>query len=141
MIRTVVYPDGGPSAAAAGRAAPPADDLSDKLLKYIPGEVIAFYVPIYALVPKDAAWGLVTVLVLGAAGSVGYLFARADKTSPPRFYFYLLSVAAFLAWALGTSSVGTDLWSWPEWCSRAAIPVAVFVIPLVDEVLTRAMQR
>lgn len=141
MARTIVYPRSAKRSAAAGGSAPPADELSEKLLKYIPGEVIAFYVPVYALVPKEARAGLVTVLAVAAAGTVGYLFARADKASPPRFYFYILAVVSFLAWALGTSTVGADLMALPEWSSRAAIPVAVLVVPMIDEVITRLLEK
>jgi hypothetical protein len=102
--------------------------------------VIAFYVPMYALVPKEPAWGLWSILTLGAVGVLGYLFARADKTAPPRFYFYILAVVAFLAWALGTSTVGTDLWALPDWINRGAIPTSVFLIPMIDEVLTKVLE-
>jgi len=135
MTRSVVYPRSGKGAAAA--AGPPPDDLVTKLLKYIPGEVIAFYVPIYALVPKDLAWGLWLVVLLSAAGTVGYLWVRADRTSRPRAYFYVLAVVAFFCWALGTSTVGGDLWRLPEWLGHAAIPIGVFIVPLVDEILTK----
>jgi len=140
MPRTIVYPRAAKRAAAAGGSASAPDELSEKLLKYIPGEVIAFYVPIYALVPKEPAWGRWLILALAALGGLGYLIARADKTAPPRFYFYVLAVVAFLAWALGTSTVGTDLWALPDWVNRVAIPAAVFLVPMVDEVLTRLLE-
>jgi hypothetical protein len=140
MPRTIVYPRVAKRAAAAGGSASQPDELSEKLLKYIPGEVIAFYVPMYALVPKEPAWGLWSILTLGAVGVLGYLFARADKTAPPRFYFYILAVVAFLAWALGTSTVGTDLWALPDWINRGAIPTSVFLIPMIDEVLTKVLE-
>lgn len=140
MPRTVVYPRAAKRAAAAGGAQSKPDELSEKLLKYIPGEVLAFFVPVYALVPKEPKWGLWAVLVVGAVGGVGYLFAQADKAAPPRFYFYLLSIVAFLAWTLGTSTVGTDLGALPDWISHAAIPAAVFLVPMIDEVLTRLLE-
>jgi hypothetical protein len=127
MIRTVVYP--GTSTAA--------DDVPSKLLKYIPAEVIAFYVPIYALVPKAGALGLWAVLIISIAATVGYLWVRADPTSPPRLYFYILAAVAFVCWALGTSTIGADLWKFPDWVSRAAVPSGVLLVPLIDEILTK----
>jgi hypothetical protein len=107
------------------------------LVKYIPGETIAFYVPIYPMIPKDSTVGLAVVLVCGIVGSVGYLYLSADKNSPPKPFFYVLAAIAFLAWALGTSSVGQDLVGLPEYANRVALPAAVFVVPLVDQILTR----
>ena len=45
MARTIVYPRAAKRSATEGGPTRQADTLPDKLLKYIPGEVIAFYVP------------------------------------------------------------------------------------------------
>jgi len=150
MIRTVVYPEKGAepevlpeSHAETGSRVP--DDYKAKLVKYIPAEVIGFYLPAYALVTKsspivadtDKPTAQIIVLVVSLLGLIGYLFIRSDKNSPPRIYFYLLAGLAFLAWAIGTSSVGQDVFHIPEWWNELTVLAAVFLIPMLDEMITR----
>lgn len=132
MIRTAVYPKAG--ARDAGRAV---DEWGDKLVKYIPAEVLAFYIPAYALVEANAPLGPWIVFGLGLVGTVAYLVARADRADPPRWYFYLLSAIAFIAWSIGTSSIGSVLWHLPAWSSEVTLLGAVFLIPLIDEIVTK----
>jgi hypothetical protein len=141
VIRTAVYPRAGTRAAAqpGTRAAdqPPADGWGDKLVKYIPAEVLAFYIPAYALVEGHLPAGPLYVFVLGLVGTVAYLLVRADRANPPRWYFYLLSALAFIAWAIGTSSIGSVLFHLPPWSAQVTVFSAVFLIPLVDEIVTK----
>lgn len=134
MSRTVVYPQGEPGSRAGAVAG---DTYEDKLLKYVPVEVVAFYAVVYASVQREADWLKWFILLLGVFGTVGYLVARSDRSRPPRWYFYVLSVIAFLAWALGTSSVGQDLFAFPDAAAKIMLPSGVFIVPLVDELLTR----
>lgn len=139
MVRTVVYPSAKQALPAAVVQQP--DSFGDKLVKYIPAEVIGFFLPAYALATKLTGhkWVGWAILVLSSLGLVGYLLIRADKNNPPRPYFYLLSVAAFLAWVVGTSSAGGDLFclDQPEITGKLIVMGAVFLIPLADELLTR----
>jgi membrane protein DedA with SNARE-associated domain len=153
MVRHVVYPSAhqtkiAPELAAAAAAAEDQqqpDGYGDKLVKYIPAEVIAFFLPAYALAAKldhfkeDLEW-IGWLLVVGAAfGAVGYLLVKADKSKPPRWYFYPLSVLAFLGWAVGTSTAVAELFdlTQPDITGKLIVMAAVFVIPLIDELLTR----
>ena len=147
MERTPVYaaPAGRgaakPGPAGAAPAAPAQDTYGDKLVKYIPAEVIAFFVPAYALVksatdPDD--WAKILVLVQCILGTVGYLFIRSPKGNPPRWYFYVLAAIAFLAWAIGTSDIGLLL-GIAEELSKFTLLAGVFLVPMVDEVLTRLL--
>jgi hypothetical protein len=111
--------------------------VADKLVKYIPGEVIGFYVLAYAYVQVGPDWAQWLVLGLAVVGTPAYLFARSDSTNPPRWFYYVLAVLAFVGWALGTSSVGADLFGLPDFVSTLAVFLAVFLIPLADELLTR----
>ncbi len=151
MVRTVVYPPHSRSTSPRAAAAPAQaddgggqqpDDYGDKLVKYIPAEVIAFFLPAYALAAKltdfsdRIGWLLVGVAVLG---TVGYLLVKADKTKPPRLYFYILAVFAFLGWAIGTTTEVAELFKLPqpELSGKLVVFVTIFVVPLVDELLTR----
>ena len=157
MIRTVVYTpapstavprdallEGEPPPATDPDAAA-ADKYADKLLKYIPAEVIAFYTPIYAYVksnvgdPADPAvlapLPLAFVLIISIVGVLGYLVVRRDPKTPPRWYFYALAAVAFVAWAIGTSTVGQDVFGFPEWWDKLILLVGIFLIPLIDELI------
>jgi hypothetical protein len=154
MPRTVVYPIPAhrrprtktpaiETVSSAKDAVPKADSLTEKLLKYIPAEVIAFYLSAYVLAGQwgePARWA---VLAAGFVGTATYLFASADKENPPHWYFYLLAMLSFLAWAIGTSSVGVDLFKWDptkaEGMSQLIVAVAVFLIPLTDQLLTKLL--
>jgi hypothetical protein len=142
MIRTIVYPTPGNVRPQVATETPEEDDYSSKLVKYIPGEVIAFFVPAYALAAQvPELWARWLVLVLCVLGTVGYLFARASKEKPPRWYFYVLALLSFLAWAMGTSKVATELFriNDPGVVSKLIVTAAVFLIPLADELLTRLL--
>lgn len=133
MQRTVLHPARGVRATAAEDQ----DKYGDKLVKYVPAEVIAFFVPTYAIANEQEEWARWLVLILGVIGTLGYLFVRSDASNPSRSYFYTLAAVAFLAWAIGTSSVGSDLWGIEDWLSKITVTAAVFLVPMFDEVLTR----
>lgn len=149
MIRTVVYPTPGSHAAEVQPADTPRDSYGDKLVKYIPAEVIGFYVPAYALAKQvgtqgngaQGNWAQWVVLALCTLGTVGYLFVRANQEKPPRWYFYLLSSLAFLAWALGTSMAGSELFQLEnaDVLGKLIVTAAVFLIPLIDDLLTKLL--
>jgi hypothetical protein len=167
MPRTVVYPpragqrDAGKAVAAAAPSPergevpkapapqPPTkeDGLGDKLMKYIPAEVIAFYVSGYVLAGSLGGKARWAVLLVCLFGTPAYLFIRADRVNPPRWYFYVLATLSFLAWAAGTSTVGADLFGWAdptnpqkaEIMGKFIVTAAVFLIPLTDELLTKLL--
>lgn len=136
--RTIVYPPRPGTAPPAAPETPETPDtFPDKLTKYVPAEVVAFYAPLYATLTSYAA----RVVVFSAAivGLLAYLWLRAPKAEPPRWYFYVLGVVSFVGWALTTSTVGADLLhlGGPD-VAKIALPIAVFVVPAIDEALTRA---
>ncbi len=139
MPRTIVYPQSPAAAAAAAGGPPPLppDEFGDKLVKYLPAEVVAFYVPIYALIPTAEDWARWLILAVAALGTLGHLLLRADPANPPRRYFFVLAVVAFLGWAIGTSTVGSDLLGMEEWLSKIVLLLVVFAVPLIDGLLTK----
>jgi len=113
-------------------AGAPADTYASKLVKYVPAEVIAFYVPAYALMGKTAA-GAAATLAVGAIATFAYLewqARREDQKQP--WSFYALAVLAFLGWALGISTVGTLLFGLTIEVSAFIMMVLVLAIPAVD---------
>jgi uncharacterized membrane protein len=113
------------------------DEWGDKLVKYIPAEVLAFYIPSWALVDTATPLGQWLVFAIALAGTVAYLMARADRADPPRWYFYVLAALAFVAWAIGTTTSGGVLFHLPPWLAQITVLAAVFLIPLLDEILTK----
>lgn len=131
MQRTAVYP-------RAGRAlGQPVDEWGDKLVKYVPAEVLAFYIPAWALVETATPLGQWLVFAISLVGTVAYLMARADRADPPRPYFYVLAALAFIAWAIGTTTSGSVLLHLPQWSAQITVLAAVFLIPLIDEIVTK----
>jgi hypothetical protein len=111
------------------------------LTKYIPGEVIAFFLPAYSLVQPEGRTMQWLTLVIGMVGAVIYLVARTDRQTPPRWYFYVLSGLAFPAWAIGTTTVGSDLWGISPGVSTYTALVTAFLVPAIDEALTRVLGK
>ena len=97
------------------RGAEPAggDSLPERLVKYVPAETLAFFVPIAAVLDDGnrRPW-LITVLVVGVIGTAGYLWLAARKAGDderPLPHFYVLACVAFVCWAIGTSAGVADL--------------------------------
>lgn len=110
----------------------PADTYTEKLVKYVPAEIIAFYVPAYALIGKTATGAAVT-LAVGAIATFVYLqwqVRREPKKQP--WTFYVLAVLAFFGWALGISTVGTVLFGLTAEVSAFILLVLVLAIPALD---------
>jgi hypothetical protein len=120
------------------------DGLSEKLVKYVPAETLAFFVPISAGLGSSRDGVLLLVIIVAAVGTVGYLWTNGrtlamDKR--PRSHFYLLAVIAFLAWALGTNANVADLVGMDTTVAGVVLGCAIFLIPLVDEVITTVRPR
>jgi hypothetical protein len=111
MPRTVVPPvrwrgPGGPGSAGG-------DGFPERLVKYVPAETLAFFVPLAAVLDPGHRLWLITVLVVGAVGTVGYLWLAGQQAGPderPLPHFYALSCVAFLCWAVGTAAASPG-WS------------------------------
>jgi hypothetical protein len=141
MPRTVVPPVGfrsGQSGAVGG------DDYLVKLAKYVPAEALAFFVPLSGIVGDSRPTLLWIVLAVGAVGTVGYLWVagqRADPDQRPLAHFYALGALAFLAWALGTSATVPGLIGLDAMAGGVILGIAVFFIPLLDNVLNHVRNR
>lgn len=150
MPRTPTYPRAAPTAASTAETLPrsttasasaaqllSADGMAEKIVKYVPAEVLAFYAPAYALIPEGDLLLRRIVLGAGLMGTVVYLLAARPKSAGPPAYFYVLAAIAFLAWAIGVSDVGVQLLGLSSAASKVLFAVGVFLIPGIDEALTR----
>jgi len=130
-----------PTAAGAlegGQTNPP-DGFPEKLAKYVPAEVLAFYVPALGLtgVRTDHV-ALLLLTAVGVVGTVLYLVVAARKQpgSNAPVWFYALAALAFLGWAIGTVPEVAGLTGLSAGVVSLVLPISVFLIPGIDEAIT-----
>jgi len=141
MPRTVVPPV---RMRTAGAESVGGDSLPERLVKYVPAETLAFFVPIAAVLGADRRPLLVTVLAIGVVGTAGYLWLAGQKAAEderPLPHFYVLACLAFLCWAVGTSAGVAGLIGLDPVGAGVVLGAAVFAVPLLDEVLNRVLPR
>ena len=141
MPRTVVPPvrvdAGGPGGAIRLEGG---DDLPTKLVKYVPAETIAFFVPATAGIGSGRGALLLVVVVAGVIGTVAWLWYKGSsqpEAQRPRAHFYVLSAIAFLVWAVATAPNVAALARLDSVTAGVLLLLAVFLIPLADGVLTK----
>jgi hypothetical protein len=140
MPRSISYSPLALAAVPGGkspRAKKPDDDYQQRLLKYIPAETIAFFVPISAAVGDKSRSGLVVITLVAIAGNVLYSFigkAPGGKTLP---HYYVLSIIAFLVWALATDQSLADLIGLNKLWTSIILGCTVFILPGLDALLAR----
>jgi len=123
------------AAGGASRPARKADDLQTKLVKYVPAEVVTVSAGGFAAFNPAGNW-IWFGLALGAVANVLYLFVAAfqstEKVALPRWYFYVLSVAAFVVWAIATISPIQGVMHLTAEKASFILVAGAFGIPLLD---------
>ena len=142
MPRGLVYSgrtqaDGAPAPERVQPAAPQpdADGYKEKLVKYVPAEVIAFFTPITAFIGAGEDGLLIVALVAGVVGTVAYIYRQnqkipAEKQAP--VWSYLLAIWAFLAWGLATSPVTADVLGLSLKGAGIILGISAFLVPALD---------
>ncbi len=142
MARTIQYKAKLEANGAAGEG----DNYRDRLLKYVPAEVLAFFLPITALianlqVPTDTTQAkkdlfLKLAVWVGAAGSAIWLGINASKQAKaerPLPHMYVLGPIAFLAWAVATNEASAMyLLNSNIKVGAIVMMFVVFVLPVAD---------
>lgn len=140
MSRAILYAGESQRVRASGAdGAEGGDALPDKLVKYVPAEVLAFFVPTYANLPESAHSWAWAVFAVGLVGTVLYALAtrlRDPGTIGP-WYYYVLCAVAFVGWAVSATTVGTDLFGIDHAITPAILSTTVLLVPLIDELVTR----
>lgn len=145
MGRGLVYPSHQGArpkaqAAAPGGQAENPDDYKTKLLKYIPGEVLAFFIPATAAIGSDEEGWLIAAFIVGAAGTILYLLMenrKVEQGKQAKPWSYLLALAAFTVWALATSPATANVIDLKQKNAGFILLFAAFIIPAVDSLLTK----
>lgn len=146
MPRTVVpAPRAIPTAGGAAGGAPPdgtgnKDGLPEKLVKYVPAETLAFFVPISAAIGSSEEGTLIALIAIAAIGTPLYLWVAALKApagEKPRFYFYILAEIALACWLLGTSGPTQTLVGVSATLGGVILAAAAFLVPVTDEVIAQ----
>lgn len=120
----------------------PGDPYVDRLTKFIPAEIIAFFAPLAALVAGRTSL-LIAAGVIGLLATPAYLWITARKLEEqqkPRLHFYFLSSIAFIAWALATSELG-KIFGLDAIATSFMLGVTVFLIPLLDLLFTPSLKK
>lgn len=146
MARTVVPPPPKGVMLNASRAGSAAtgDTLPERLIKYVPAETLAFFVPIAAILGANQGNVLFAALVASAIGTVGYLWLSARALPPaeqPLPHFYVLAVVAFGCWSLTTAPNVRAVFNIDETTAAVILPFSVFLIPLADGVLSAFLRK
>lgn len=144
MIRTVVYrraaePEVVDAAARVQSAPVLPDGYLDRLVKYIPGETLALWLPLaVAAAASSTPWLLWVVFAAGLGATVLYLWLNGRKLPTdkrPMPHFYVLAAVAFVVWALGTSQPTADLFKLPADVANVLLGLGVLLIPGLDQLL------
>jgi hypothetical protein len=140
MARTVIPPQAA-GTRSDGSQAESGDKFPDKLVKYVPAETLAFFTPISASLGPGRTSLLIIAIIAGIIGTPGYLWLtarRLPKAKRPTIHFYLLAIVAFACWALGTSTSVDTLVGVDTVTAGGVLTIAVFLIPLIDNLITAA---
>lgn len=120
------------------------DGLSEKLVKYVPAETLAFFIPAAAAIDAARPGLLIAALIISALGTVGYLWLSSrslPKNKQPLLHFYFLAIVAFACWALATGPNVAALVNVDDVVGGLILGAAVFLIPLADGVLERLSRQ
>jgi hypothetical protein len=119
------------------------DDYPTKLVKYVPAEVVSFFL-VATSVFGDRQPILVATLIACLAGTPLYLYVASRHLVPlnrPPAYYYVLALIAFAAWAVGTSTAVDGLLRMDKALGQFLLLLTVFLIPGIDTLLHNWLTR
>jgi hypothetical protein len=144
------------SRAAAGAGGQPQEPAREsapdtpltKLVKYVPIEFVSGFVGVLLLVAglsESEKWDhrlIVSTYILFAVFTpiVFFLLSRGNRDEDrPMWFFYPLSLLAFLGWGVGSSQDLRDVLSISSVQSESIVGLAAVGIPALDWLLTKAL--
>lgn len=133
---TLTVPKGGRKRGAvvpapeAPAAAPPADGYNDRVLKYIPAEVVTLYLSVDGLVrakPHSPVLSWV-LFAFGLLATILYLRFSAGVTKPLQL---VVSAVAFCVWAITIGSPSAYIPGYDAIYGAIALPIFTFLAGLI----------
>jgi hypothetical protein len=131
------------------------DSFGDKVVKYVPVELLALFNLVYLACPKskngdkpaDKRYIHTIILLLFCGLTPLYFLARGAATEVPGKrlgYFLPLTAMSFVGWTLGTTTFLQDMLG--DKGVDDVVPVAIlvctiFLVPLVDEGISRCIKK
>jgi hypothetical protein len=121
-----------------------ADKYAERLVKYIPGEVLPFFLLLTssASIPDEL---LILAIVAGGAGTVLYGINRNHALpaheQQPTSHIVWFGVIAFAAWALGTSLNVQELVGVSQTFAAGIMAILAFLLPGIDDRIMQARGR
>jgi hypothetical protein len=123
---------------AGGADGPSSDGYAERLIKYIPGEAIAFFLP-FASIEGITDGQLIAVLAVCAVIALWWALNRegrlVEDLKRPSWLVLIWSLIAFAAWAIGTSHATQHMLGWPALTCTIILAGSSVVIPMVDDML------
>jgi hypothetical protein len=151
MIRTPLYRSAQPGVAGeerAGEQETDRDGYLTKLIKYVPGEIVAVFAGVMAAsasvsqddaVKAALARGVFLFFLIATPAYFWLLSVRQPSGDRPMWYFYVLSVLAFAIWALAVSAQVRGTFGASPGLSEFLLALGAFAIPFFDEALTAVL--
>lgn len=108
------------------------DDYLNKIIKYIPSEVVALYITLYGVASaakNGIPFGLITwlIFVVGVLGTVLYLWCIAKVNDRSQL---LISTGAFVVWVFALGGPFSNLsWYHPVY-GALLLPIYTFFVPI-----------
>ena len=105
----------------------------DRLVKMIPGEVVAFYLGGAGIIPKEYPWVLVIWALIGLIGLIGirsFATSDPDKNLGPQWPAIIISAIAYFIWlyAIGGPFASFDLYL--PWLATLLVSAWTFLVPI-----------
>ena len=137
MARSIIRADG----VGAKKTAKQQDDFGDKLAKYVPVEALAALIILTALFEPSEDLGLWAAAGFSLALAIVLKFTWAKSegvAADVKPWEYLLVAISFTGWAIGTTSVGSQLFSLERDWAAFILIAGAFAVPAFDHWTTKA---
>jgi hypothetical protein len=126
------------SQGAGTRTEIPSDGYLERLVKYVPAEVLVFFLPTVTLAGPQHPGLVVAILLAGLAATPLWQFVHAlslPADQRPYLHYYFLASIAYVAWAIGASNAVQVVFGLDPFAVTTILAIVVLVVPGLDIVL------
>jgi len=136
MTRTIQY---GRVGGLGTRPQGPSDGYLERLVKYVPAEVLAFFLPAVAIAGPNRSGLVLACLFAGLLATPIWLGVHAlgmPSGTRPLPHYYFLACIAFVAWAIGASNAVQIVFVLDAVTVTIILAIVVLLLPAVDILLS-----